>query len=75
MSNLFWLTDAQMVRLAPFFSKSNCKPRMDDRRVLSGIIAINRNDLRWCDEPKDYGLRRRPTTVGSDGARRAFLPG
>ena len=31
------------------------KPRVDDRRVLSGIIFINLNGLRWCDGPKDYG--------------------
>uniref|UniRef100_A4WTJ9 Uncharacterized protein n=2 Tax=Cereibacter sphaeroides (strain ATCC 17025 / ATH 2.4.3) TaxID=349102 RepID=A4WTJ9_CERS5 len=40
MSNLFWLTDAQMARLQPFFPKSHGKPRVDDRRVLSGIIFI-----------------------------------
>jgi transposase len=55
MSNLFWLTDAQMTRLEPFFPKSHGKPRVDDRRVLSGIIFINRNGLRWCDAPKEYG--------------------
>ena len=55
MSNLFWLTDAQMARLEPFFPKSHGKPRVDDRRVLSGIIFINRNGLRWCDAPKEYG--------------------
>ena len=35
--------------------KSHGKPRVDDRRVLSGIIFINRNGLRWCDAPKEYG--------------------
>ena len=40
MSDLFWLTDAQMARLEPFFPKSHGKPRVDDRRVLSGIIFI-----------------------------------
>mgnify|MGYP002654685135 FL=1 len=40
MSNLFWLTDEQMERLKPFFPKSHGKPRVDDRRVLSGIIFI-----------------------------------
>ena len=40
MSNLFWLTDAQMTRLEPFFPRSHGKPRVDDRRVLSGIIFI-----------------------------------
>ena len=51
----FWLTDAQMARLQPFFPKSHGKPRVDDRRVLSGIIFINHNGLRWCDAPKEYG--------------------
>lgn len=35
MSDLFWLTDAQMARLEPFFPKSHGKPRVDDRRVLA----------------------------------------
>ena len=56
MSNLFWLTDEQMDRLKPFFPKSHGKPRVDDRRVLSGIIFINRHGLRWCDAPREYGL-------------------
>ena len=55
MSNLFWLTEAQMTRRKPFFPKSHGKPRVDDRRVLSGIIFINRNGLRWSDAPKEYG--------------------
>ena len=55
MSNLFWLTEAQMARLEPFFPKSHGRPRVDDRRVLSGIIFINRNGLRWCDAPREYG--------------------
>ncbi|WP_145206863.1 IS5 family transposase [Sphingobium sp. B2] len=55
MSHLFWLTDAQMARLEPFFPKSHGRPRVDDRRVLSGIIFINRNGLRWCDAPREYG--------------------
>jgi transposase len=55
MSNLFWLTDAQMARIEPYFPKSHGKPRVDDRRVLSGIIFINRNGLRWCDAPREYG--------------------
>ena len=55
MSNLFWLTEAQMARLRPFFPKSHGRPRVDDLRVLSGIIFINRNGLRWCDAPREYG--------------------
>lgn len=39
MSELFWLTEAQVERRRPFFPKSRGKPRLDDRRVLSGIIC------------------------------------
>jgi len=55
MSDLFWLSDTQMARLKPFFPKSHGKPRVDDKRVLSGIIFINRNGLRWRDAPSEYG--------------------
>ncbi len=55
MSDLYLLTDEQMTRLQPYFPKSHGKPRVDDRRVLSGIVFVNRNGLRWCDAPKDYG--------------------
>ena len=55
MSDLYWLTEGQMAQLEPYFPKSHGKPRVDDRRVLSGIVFVNRNGLRWCDAPKDYG--------------------
>ena len=55
MSNLFGLTEVQMARLEPFFPKSHGKPRVDGSRVLSGIIFINRNGLRWRDAPREYG--------------------
>ncbi|WP_110812051.1 IS5 family transposase [Tritonibacter mobilis] len=55
MSDLYWLNDTQMAKLEPFFPKSHGKPRVDDRRVLSGIIFINRNGLRWRDAPAEYG--------------------
>ena len=55
MSDLFWLTDEQMARLQPFFPRSHGRPRVDDHRVLSGIIFINRNGLRWRDAPREYG--------------------
>jgi len=55
MRNLCWLSEDQMVRLRPYFRKSHGVLRVDDRRVLSRIIFINRNGLRWCDAPKEYG--------------------
>jgi len=50
-----WLTDEQMARLRPYFPKSHGRPRLDDRRVLSGIKFIKRNGSRWCNAPKEYG--------------------
>ncbi len=47
MSDLFWLSDAQMARLEPYSPMSHGKPKVDDRKVLSGIIFINLNGLRW----------------------------
>lgn len=55
MSDLFWLTDEQKERLRPFFPKNHGKPRVDDRRVLSGVIFVNRNGMRWRDAPREYG--------------------
>ena len=55
MSGHFWLTDEQMERLRPFFPNSRGKPRVDDRRVLSGIIYIQKNGLQWKDAPAVYG--------------------
>jgi hypothetical protein len=42
------------------FPKSYGKPCVDDRRVLSGMIFINRNGLWWYEAPKEYGLLTTP---------------
>ena len=55
MSDLFWLTTQQMRRIAPYFPLSHGVPRVDDRRVVSGIIFVIRNGLRWRDAPAEYG--------------------
>ena len=44
-----------MERLRPHFPRSHGRPRVDDRRVLSGIIFIIGNGLRWYDAPDEYG--------------------
>ncbi len=75
MSDLYWLTDEQLERLQPFFPKSHGKPRVDDPRVLSGIIFINRNGLRWCDAPREYGPPKTLYNAGSDGATWGSSPG
>jgi putative transposase len=55
MSDLIWLSDEQMARIEPFFPLSHGIARVDDRRIVSGIIFVIRNGLRWRDAPKDYG--------------------
>ena len=48
-------SEAQMRRIEPHFPLSHGMPRVDDRRVLSGILFVIRNGLRWRDAPGDYG--------------------
>ncbi|MBC7491200.1 MAG: IS5 family transposase [Novosphingobium sp.] len=55
MNDLIWLSEAQMRRIEPHFPLSHGVPRVDDRRVISGIIFVIRNGLRWRDAPEDYG--------------------
>lgn len=55
MSDLFLLSKAQMRQIKPYFPLSHGVPRVDDRKVLSGIIFVIRNGLRWRDAPPAYG--------------------
>ena len=54
MDGLFLLSEAQMRRIEPFFPLSHGIPRVDDRRVISGIVFVIKNGLRWRDAPRDY---------------------
>ena len=51
----FWLTPKQIKRIERYFPLSRGVPRVDDRRVISGILHVIRNGLRWRDAPADYG--------------------
>lgn len=55
MSDVWLLSEAQMRRIEPFFPLSHGVPRVDDRRVISGIIFVLKNGLRWRDAPPAYG--------------------
>jgi putative transposase len=55
MTDMFLFSDDQMARISPFFPLSHGVPRVDDRRVISGIIFVIRNGLRWRDVPVSYG--------------------
>ena len=51
----FLLSEAQMRRIEPFFPLSHGIPRVDDRRIVSGIVYVIKHGLMWRDAPKDYG--------------------
>ena len=55
MYDHYWLTEHQLERIKPYFPLPHGKPRVDDRRVISGIIHVIRNGLRWRDAPEIYG--------------------
>ena len=55
-NNLFWLTDEQWQRIKPHLPTDvRGKDRVDDRRVISGILHVLRSGCRWCDCPPEYG--------------------
>ena len=55
-ASLFWLTDAQWAKIEPRLpSDVRGKERVDDRRVISGILHVLKSGCRWCDCPPEYG--------------------
>ena len=55
MPDLFLLSRRQMRRIKRFFPKPRGLPRVNDRRVISGIIYVIHNGLQWKDAPPGYG--------------------
>lgn len=55
MSELFWLTPSQLNKIKLYFPPPRGVPRVDDRRVISGIIFVIKRGLQWRDAPKEYG--------------------
>jgi transposase len=54
--NLFWLSDEQWSRIAPHLPTDvRGVERVDDRRVISGIVHVLKSGCRWCDCPPEYG--------------------
>jgi len=52
----FWLSDGQWSRLQPLLpNKPRGVPRVDDRRVISGIVHVLQSGCRWKDAPSIYG--------------------
>ena len=56
MRKLYWLDDEAWARIEPHLPRGRRGARrVDDRRVISGIIFVIRNGLRWRDVPPSYG--------------------
>ena len=55
----FWLSDQQFGRLVPLLpTDTRGVPRVDDRRVISGIVHVLKSGGRWADAPPVYGPKK-----------------
>src|SRR5260370_22783537 len=55
----FWLDERQFARLARHLpTDTRGKPRVDDRRVISGIVHVLKSGCRWIDAPAVYGPKK-----------------
>ena len=53
---LYWLSDSEWKRLEPLLPRGRRGAhRVDDRRVISGIVHMLRSGARWRDCPPEYG--------------------
>ena len=53
---LYWLSDGEWERLEPLLPRGRRGAhRVDDRRVISGIMHMLRSGARWRDCPAEYG--------------------
>ena len=55
MSQLFYLSPEQIEMIRPFFPLSHGIARVDDVKVVSGIIYVIKHGLQWKDAPREYG--------------------
>jgi transposase len=53
---VYWLSDSEWRRIEPLLPRGRRGAhRVDDRRVISGIVHMLRTGARWRDCPEDYG--------------------
>jgi transposase len=58
MGDLFWLSDEAWATIEPHLPKNQPGARrVDDRRVISGILHVLKSGCRWRDCPYAYGPR------------------
>ena len=62
------LTDFEWRVIEPLLpNKPRGVPRVDDRRVLNGILWVLRSGAPWCDLPERYDPRPPLTIASCDG--------
>lgn len=44
-----------MARIAPYFPLTHGVPRVDDRKVISGVVYVIGHRLQWKHAPRSYG--------------------
>jgi transposase len=72
---LYWLSDAEWKRIEPLMPRGRRGAhRVDDRRVISGIMHMLRSGARWRDCPRNTVPTRRSTTASIVGAVRMCGP-
>lgn len=54
----FWLTKSRLRGSHRICRRTRGKARVDDRRVISGIVHVLKSGGRWIDAPTDYGSRK-----------------
>ena len=55
-TQVYWLSDAEWRRIEPLLPRGRRGARrVDDRRVISGIMHMLRSGARWRDCPEAYG--------------------
>jgi len=55
-TQLYWLSETEWKKVAPLLPRGRRGAhRVDDRRVISGIIHMLRSGSRWRDCPPEYG--------------------
>jgi transposase len=55
----FWLTESQFLKIEPHLpTDTRGKARVDDRRVISGIVHVLKSGSRWVEALPDYGPKK-----------------
>ena len=73
---LTWLSDAEWARIEPLLPRGRKGAhRVDDRRVISGIVHVLKTGGRWRDCPEAYGPHTTVYNRFNRWSRRGFWRG